>query len=100
MRHFPRGRHGCEPSLHLSFRHGEVDGADISRRAARDTADGDIRIDQIQLGLPIHAAQIRDELVACKGGIAGHGLAGSQTPLARYLLAIRYPALCDRLVRS
>ena len=56
MRHESRPWHGCEPALRLSFRHGEVDGADISRRAARDTADGDIRIDQIQLGLPIHAA--------------------------------------------
>ena len=66
MRHSSRARHGCEPSLRLSFRQSEVDGPDVSIRTGSDTADGDMRIDQIQLDLPIHAAQIRDELVVCK----------------------------------
>ena len=55
MRHASRLWHGCEPSLRLSFRHGESGGVDISIRTASDTADGDMRVDQIQLGLPIHA---------------------------------------------
>jgi len=54
MRHESRPWHGGQPSLLLSIRHGEVDGADISIRTARDTAGGDMRVYQIQLRLPIH----------------------------------------------
>jgi hypothetical protein len=66
MRHPSRAWHSGQPGPNLSFRHGESDGVDVARRTASDTADGEMRINQIKLGLPIHAAQIRDELVVSK----------------------------------
>jgi hypothetical protein len=55
MRHSSRARHGCEPSLHLGFRHGEIHGFDVPVRTGSDTAASEMRGDQIELGLPIHA---------------------------------------------
>ena len=64
-------QHGSQPGFDLSFRHGEVDGPDVSIRTASDTASRDKGVDCCALRIPVHGGHLHQTDVVWQEGKCG-----------------------------